>query len=264
MSGISLGVLGTTYAPPKVIAGPTAGADYAMVQNAPSTNTTISITHPAAGYFGTLQIYMCGTTSRNGSYWDAASDLTYNGTGENAFWTYTCIGDETSFTLQQLGLDGYSSGGDLTNETLKFIINGGVNDGKFLCVGSARGNTSSYGHGGACANQSGYSTLTTATRNAYGGNRYSSTTCYYSDATNYGPDQYASYGSTTTTYSIGGDASALIMGYSSVTGYGMRYRPTSGTAYSNYSTISNSGQTSASRLTSPTGFGAVVLVFKND
>lgn len=246
----------------KVTAGPTPGVDYVVLTTAPTGASSKSITHPAIGYTGTLKIFLCGTSSLTGSFWDYGSDAAYNGTGETALWTYTCLGDETSFTLQQLGFDSYASPGDLTQETLKLIINGGVNNGKFVCVGSARANGTGYGHGGACCNQSGYATLTTATRNAYGGERYLSSTCYYSDSTSYSPDSYATYGGGAVTYQVGSDASALVMNYGGSNAFGMSYRPTSGSGYTNYSTITSSYSYSYSR--SPAGFGAAILVFKND
>lgn len=245
-------------------AGGVANTDYVTVTNAPTTNGTSSISLGVSGYKGTLHIYLCGTSSLTGHSYD--SGPAWNGTGEMAKWTYTCLGTETSFSLTQENLN--STDTSTTIAQLKFIVNGsGANDGQYLVVGSARGNTTSYGHGGACQNRSAAGTLN-ATRVAYGANRYYSTQLGYSDDTYYGPDSYASYGEASSAYyQIGSDASALQMCFQSGLGYGLQYRATSGSAYSSYSYLTRSGLYSNSRyptIGANTGFGVCILVYKND
>jgi len=50
--------------------------------------------------------------------------------GETAEFNYTCLGDETSFTLTQYGMNSSSSYTGVTVGALRLTINGGVNDGK--------------------------------------------------------------------------------------------------------------------------------------
>ena len=222
-----------------------------IAQIAPSTNTFTTITNTYVGYAGPLRIFMIGSCSLTGYYWDAASDLAYNGGGEIAYWTYTCLGTETSFTLTQSNIDAD------TTAALTLTINGGANNGLTLVVGSGRANGNNYGHGGACYSLSATGTLTSATRVNYGGYRYNNGICYYSDATNYAANPEASYGDTARYFTLNGDTSGVQFGGSNVAG--LKYRPTSVSAYVSYNATYASNTISHGRTTS--GLGGVVLLF---
>jgi hypothetical protein len=266
MTAIIQGVL-ASIGKSKVFAGGVGGVDYALLTNAPTGNSTTSINHPAVGYIGTIKMFMCGTSSNTALYFNGSAGSGFNGTGEGVEFTYTAVGDETSFSLIQANFNSGSTATNTTAANMQLVVNGGVNDGKFLIVGSARGNATAYGHGGACNNLSNSVSTLPGTNVKFGAMRAADSTLYYDDATQYDPDSFASYGSALTTYTIGADSAALVMRYSSSGGsgaLGMRYRATSGGSYNDYSQITESSTISGGRVSSPNGFGACLLVFKND
>jgi hypothetical protein len=266
MTAIIQGVL-ASIGTSKVFAGGVGGVDYALLTNAPTGNSTTSISHPAVGYTGTIKIFMCGTSSTTAFYFNGSAGSGYNGTGEGVEFTYTAVGDETSFSLIQANFNGTNNGTGTGAANMQLVVNGGVNNGKFLIVGSARGNATAYGHGGACNNLSNSVSTLPGTNVRFGAMRSADYTLFYDDDTQYDADNFASYGSALTTYTIGGDSAALIMRYSSNAGsgaLGMRYRATSGGSYNDYSQITESSTISGGRVSSPKGFGACLLVFKND
>lgn len=239
--------------------------DYVQVTDSPNGDGTTNIEHPDPGYTGTLDIFLCGITSRTPNNY-ANENNGYNAPGEAAYFSYTCLGDEEDFDLIQANLN--SGAGGSTGGRLRLVVNGGANNGKYLEVGSGRGNNTGYGHGGACNNLSGGGTLT-ATRNNYGACRPFGSTLYYSDETNYGPDNFADYGdSFTTDFEVAGDSAAIVMPMKtnlSASQYGLQYRPTSGDSYQQYSVITHSIANSASRLSQANdGYGVCILVWKND
>jgi hypothetical protein len=258
MSGILQGLL-ASIGQSKIFAGGLGGVDFVVQQLGFFTNTSANISHPAVGYKGTLKIFMCGLPSQTNFNFDGSAGDGSNGTGQMAEFTYTCLGDETSFTLRQENINTRGS------ERLDLIVNGGLNNGKFVRVGSGRSNATAYGHGGAAANLVSQSTLP-GVMNRAGASRPGNSTLYYSDDTSYAPDTLSSYGNTSLSYTIKGDASALIVGYASVAhrSASMRYRPTAGSSYTNYGTLTGSNTVSGGRDTTAAGASACILVFKND
>jgi hypothetical protein len=258
MSGILQGILASS-AESKIFAGGLGGVDFVVQQLGFFSNTQVDFAHPAVGYKGTLKIFMCGLPSLTNANYDGSAGDGRNGTGQMAEFTYTCLGDETSFTLRQQNIDTRGS------ERLDLIVNGGLNNGKFVRVGSGRSNATGYGHGGAATNLVSQSTLPGVINRA-GASRPGNSTLSYSDSTSYAPDTFNSYGNTSLSYNINGDAAGLILGYASVPhrSASMRYRPTAASPYTNYGTLTGSYSYSGGRDPTAAGASACILVFKND
>jgi hypothetical protein len=182
--------------PAKVYAGGLSkGTPYVQTQVAPQSNTTTGVTIPV-GYTGSLYIFLAGTASRVGAYWSADAQGGPQASGECAGWQYQCLGDETSFSLIQTNFDTGASGTvNGSAPRLGLMVNGGVNNGKELRVGSG---ATSGGYGAAgCPTMHAASTFAnklTATQLGYGATRVYNGTIYYSDDTSYGPQTYSSYG----------------------------------------------------------------------
>lgn len=191
--------------PPKVYAGGMSkGTPYVQTAAAPRSNTTAAVPLSGLGYKGVLLIHLAGSASLAGAYWSDGNGGP-QASGENAKWSYQCLGDETSFSLVQVNLNGYASGTANNGAPyMSFRINGGVNDGKELRVGSGA-TSNSYGAAGAPtshATTTFATKLTTATLMGYGATRFYDNIIYYSDDTSYGPTQYSSYGSGTSNSAV--------------------------------------------------------------
>lgn len=232
------------------------------------TNTTFSMSG-VSEYDGTIDIFVVGTVGNAGYYWDAASTNTQTGYGENVFWKYTALGDETSFRISQKNMNSttFSSGSSGLNGAHAIIeVVGGANNGKKAYFGSGAGNNSAYGHGGAANNVSGESD-SVFSRQAYGATR-NSATATYSDGTAYGPSSNAEYGDfssqQTYQYSTSAGTSTIYMRYKQLqTSSYQMYLANSGGNH-NYSVGARANQASGSRPNSPQHYGGVLFVFRND
>jgi len=181
-----------------VIAGPTNGVDYVIEQtytrSDASSSTIRTVSNPAPGYTRTIEFYLAGGGGLQPPFFD------YNGgtagSGEVAKWTYTAAGDESSFALQQFN---YTS----QNGYLQLTVQGGSRNGQYLRVGSFPSNAG-FGHGGAPDSQVSNSNLTGRTLNFNGAARMGSGNIGYNDGYNYGPGAQASYGNSSTNYTVGG------------------------------------------------------------
>lgn len=173
----------------------------------PDVNTTTPIAHPRPGYAGPIDIILAGRSSAVNAYWSPDAQGGTDGSGQVARWTYTCLGDETSFSITQTNKD--SNAG-----MMALNIIGGVNNGKTLCVGSAReGN--SYGASAAANDFVSSSTLTTATLQFSGACRPYNATISYSDATSYTPAAPASYGNTASDFVVDSNLTIRLNGSTS-------------------------------------------------
>ncbi len=186
--------------PAKIYAGGLSkGTPYVQSQTAPLSDTTVGVAIPGVGYTGTLYIYLAGTASAAGPSWSDGQGGP-QGSGEIAKWTYQCLGDEVSFSLVQANFNGPTTGSvNGSAPRLAFRINGGVNNGKELRVGSGAA-SNSWGATGAPITHAGSTfaeKLTTASLIGYGGTRFYNSTIHYSDDTSYDPSQYPSYGTGT-------------------------------------------------------------------
>lgn len=237
------------------------------------TDTTFSMSG-VSGYNGTIDIFVVGTISNAGYYWDAASTDTQTGFGEQVFWKYTALGDETSFRISQKNMNSTtltSGASGLSGAHAVIEIVGGANNGKKAYFGSGAGNNSSYGHGGAANNVSGESD-SVFSRQAYGASR-NYATAYYSDNTSYGPSANAEYGDataasytyTTNVYNASGATTQIDMRYKSYwsSQYQMRLYQESAATYV-YSHGHTAISATGSRVSSTTNYGGVLFVFRND
>lgn len=186
--------------PLKVYAnGNAPGVPHVQTQFAPSVDGTAAITIPGVGYAGKINIFLAGHASLVGAYWNPDGYGGPQASGEIAGWQYQCLGDETSFSLVQTNINASST--QTPNDgapRLAFRVNGGVNNGKELRVGSGAG-SGGYGSAGCPVTHANttFASKLTATLLGYGASRYYNSTIYYSDNTQYSPADHPSYGSGT-------------------------------------------------------------------
>lgn len=185
---------------PGIFVGGSAGVEVASIIQAPvyaSDSTGVvtsslagstSLAHPAPGYKGGIEFWLVGTASRPGQD-SFDGKFQPQASGETGRYTYTCLGDETGFVLEQWGWN-------QTDAYLRLKISGGVNNGRYVDVGSASPNAG-YGASGCplsraetVSNWPGLSLVKSGARRPY------NSVISYSDSTSYGPGDYASYGST--------------------------------------------------------------------
>jgi hypothetical protein len=247
-----------------IAAGGTPGVPYVITQvlTSQTAGESVTISNPALGYRGSLQIFLAGWASQFGYSYDAIAGC--QASGETGEFNYTCLGDEVSFTVMQTTFN-VGSDTDISNCSLRLTVNGGANDGKYVIVGSGKGN-GGYGNAGAPYRKSDLSTLVAPTR--YGAYRNPNTN-FYSDATNYAPLQFATYGDTYTgqSYSLGSNTLTVYYAATwSLSGYtsagGLVYN---GTAYGVALIVDSgqaNGQTPNTRPTAARAF--CILNFKND
>jgi hypothetical protein len=236
------------------------------------TDTTFSMSG-VSEYNGTIDIFVVGTISNAGYYWDAASTDTQTGFGENVFWKYTALGDETSFRISQKNMNSTtltSGASGLSGAHAVIEVVGGANNGKKAYFGSGAGNNSSYGHGGAANNVSGESD-SVFSRQAYGASR-NYATAYYSDSTSYGPSPNAEYGdATSTSYTY----STNVYSTPETTQINVRYKSYWASSYQiqlnigatatyYYSNGSRASSASGGRPNNANNYGGVIFVFRND
>jgi hypothetical protein len=186
--------------PAKIYAGGLSkGTPYVQTAVAPLSDSTVAVSIPGVGYAGMLYVYLAGTASAAGPSWSDGQGGP-QGSGETAKWTYQCLGDETSFSLVQTNFNaGTTNAVNSSAPRLAFRINGGLNNGKELRVGSGAA-SNSWGATGAPVTHAGTTfteKLTSAALVGYGATRFYNSTIYYSDNTSYGPSNYASYGTAT-------------------------------------------------------------------
>lgn len=194
----------------KIFAGGSANVDFVVSQTYTRSNSqsqsAVNISHPAVGYQGTIEFYLAGLGGDAPAFYPPDGYGGTSGSGEQGRWIYAALGDETSFTLQ-----GFNPGNSTTGY-LQLTISGGARNGQYLRVGSHPA-SGSYGHGGAPQSQVSASNLVSRTLTHNGAARMGNSTISYSDATSYGPYNYASYGSGSTSWTVGG--ATLTMGMSS-------------------------------------------------
>lgn len=233
----------------------------------PLSTSTVSITHAAPGYAGPMYIFLSGTTSRVGSYWAPDAQGGPGASGENAIWTYTCLGDETGFQAQQYNFNGTPTGTGTSATYVAFRIIGGVNDGKELRFGSGA-TSNSYGASG-CPNPQSNATFSqklSATLVAYAASRAYDSTIYYSDDTSYGPAGQASYyfnGNTYYSYTFNGTNVTMYLNTTAPSGsYSETFLRVGSTDYGRNPTRWPSEVTSGN--TNSITPGAVCLVYTNN
>ncbi len=249
-----------------IAAGGTPGVPYVVTQalTSQTADESVTISNPALGYTGSLQIFLAGYASTIGYSYDGIAGC--QGSGETAEFNYTCLGDEVSFTLSQttINVPGSTPSGGNTHAMLQLRVNGGANDGKYVAVGSGLANNG-YGNAGAPFSRSAGSTLVARTR--YGAYRNGGTN-YYSDATNYSPGDVPTYGQTSSqAYSLGSNtltvyyaATWSLSGYQSAGGLVYNGSPYGVAAYAD--PYDASGKTAATRPSGSMAF--CILNFKND
>lgn len=253
MDSVSRALLATGGGTTAVYAGGAPSVDYQLFTAATLSDFTTTITHPAPGYKGTLDVFMIGSGMNAGNYWDSASDVTYGAPGEGAYWQYQCLGDETGFVLEQIS---YGASGASTSSRLRLTIVGGARNGQAFAVGSGANNNTGYGNGGCQANLSTSNTPSGATLIHYGCTRQSYT-AYYSDSTAYGPAQFAPYGTNTQqTYTFNTSPTSITMAYSAAL-TGMTYAGN----YYGFGQFTSAGYSNGRH---PASRGACLLVFKNN
>ena len=252
MDNVSRALLTAGGGSSAIYAGGAPNVDYQLLTAATLSNFTTNITHPAPGYAGRLDVFMVGTGMNAGTYWDAASDITYGAPGEGAYWQYQCLGDETGFVLQQINYGITEAGSD---KRLTLSIVGGARNGQSFVVGSGANNPSGYGNAGCQANLSVSNTPTGATLIRYGCIRQSYT-AFYSDNTSYGPALFPPYGNPSENYTFNTSPTSLAMSYASSLN-GMLYNGT-------YYGLGNFHSGTYSNGRHPDSRGACLLVFKNN
>lgn len=210
---------------------------------------------------------LAGTASKVGNYYGPDTKGGPQASGESAYLQYTCLGDETSFTLAQTGIDTYTS-------YLTFTVNGGVNNGDILRVGS--GHTSGgYGAAGApWARNSGGGAYGNDER-TLSGTLVQSGACRsynsdvsYSDSTTYSPANNGTYntgGTTELSWTLTNSKVLKFRGAAAVAANDHGGIVYDGTKYGVSVVTTPTAVTSGNSLTRPTGsLGGVVLVWKND
>jgi len=237
------------------------------------TDTTFSMSG-VSGYDGTIDIFVVGTTSNAGYFYDFASTDAQTGFGEQVFWKYTALGDETSFRISQKNINSTtltSGASGLSGAHAVIEIVGGANNGKKAYFGSGAGNNSSWGHGGAANNVSGESNAVFS-RQAYGASRNNGI-AYYSDNTSYSPSLNVEYGNanassytyTTNVYNPSGATTQINMRYKSywTSSYQMQLSQESSASYY-YSTGTRASNASGGRPNGANYYGGILFVFRND
>lgn len=171
-------------------AAPSTGGGLGKLSFTPvsTINSSTTIAAPIAGYAGPIDIILAGSSSYPGNFWDDDNKGGTSGSGQVVGLSYTALGDETSFKIDQEYANSASG-------MLSLTVIGGANNGKKISVGSVM-NSNNFGASGAAPDRTGDRTLP-GTIFFNGSSRPYNSTIYYTDNTQYVPSPPASYGSTT-------------------------------------------------------------------
>jgi hypothetical protein len=236
---------------------------YVQTAAAPQSSIATTVTIPGQGYAGTLRVHLAGTASAVGAYWSDDSKGGPQSYGETAVWDYQCLGDETSFSLVQTNFNAAPDQvANVTAPRLAFRVNGGVNDGKELRVGSGA-SSGSFGAAGcpiSHASTTFAELLPTVMLYGYGSTRPYNSTINYSDSTSYPPVAYASYG-------VGGSFTGTYNGTTVLARFntGGSSLQVGATLYNEPPVQAPSAVTSLNTGTRPgTSGGGLALVYMND